>query len=820
MNILNKLTLTHLKLNKRRTIVTILAIAISTVLMLGVSLAFSTLKQLQIDLTESFSGDQHVTFKDMPIDKIKTLDSIKDVERYNYSKAIGISGKEYSYYVTVKGNKGLIEKIVLSKGEHPKNSNEIIVSEKKYKIGDDYLINDCKVRLDDKKEDTKIEKILTYDKLNLHSCKTTTAKVVGIIKEDIYPNKISIALANNYVLDDNIDNYKEDAKVFVRFKDIKKVQEGIDRINATSHTDYNINKELLAANGVVKYGNITKVYNRIILAVLTVLVVGCSIVIYNSFAISVMERKKQFGTLSSIGTTKRQIIRTVFFEVLIVGILGIILGVVLSYLIAFIGVYLINVIADGTIAIKVRVASDFSFISISLIYIVLTIIISAIIPALKASRFSPIELIRQSDDIKIKSKKVRSPKFIEKFFGIEGSISYKNMKRNKKKYRISVISLVIGIILFIAAYTFSTGIKKTLTASFNNIQVNSVIHFISSNKDKETIKNIETFANRVYKNSNIKDPLILKQGMFVLKNFDTRLFTGNNKNVKEEHANIHVIEVDKQNFNNMLKKIGKKEIKPIVYNKDIIISYNNKKRITTIQNKFKSAPKSLEFSDGLKVNDFYVDSFEYNNDGLFNSNAGFVVLLVPEGYFNDKLSLNQVRIYFDTIDVEAFKSDLEKYAELDRVEYEFINISEIAKGINKILLIFNGFVYAFIILVSMVGITSIINTIATSMNLRKKEFAMLRSIGLTTSGFNKILILESIFIAIKAILYSIPFSMLIIYGYNHIIKDVMEGEFYIPWRGILSSMIMVFLIILIITIYSTRKIKKENILDALKMEAI
>ena len=100
---------------------------------------------------------------------------------------------------------------------------------------------------------------------------------------------------------------------------------------------------------------------------------------------------------------------------------------------------------------------------------IIVIIISAYLPALAASKISPIKAIRLNDDIKIKSKKLKTPYLVNKLFGVYGDFAYKSMKRNKKKYRITIISLFISVVLFIM---FSSYIYYIIGGA--NISMNQV----------------------------------------------------------------------------------------------------------------------------------------------------------------------------------------------------------------------------------------------------------------------------------------------------------------------------------------------------------
>ena len=185
----------------------------------------------------------------------------------------------------------------------------------------------------------------------------------------------------------------------------------------------------------------------------------CLLYTSNSFAISVMERKKEFGLLSSIGATKKQLSYTVFFEALIEGIIGIILGICGAYIGIGTVIIIINNLIGDILVLKLNLVTNIVFIIIPVIFMILVIFISALVPSRRAAKVSPIEAIRQNDDIKINKKKIKTGKLVNKLFGIEGEIALKNIKRNKKKYRVTIVSLFISIVLFIS---FSSYMNYTI----------------------------------------------------------------------------------------------------------------------------------------------------------------------------------------------------------------------------------------------------------------------------------------------------------------------------------------------------------------------
>jgi putative ABC transport system permease protein len=332
--------------------------------------------------------------------------------------------------------------------------------------------------------------------------------------------------------------------------------------------------------GASKYNNILTSMMSMLSIMLGLVSIACIIVIYNSFAISVMERKKQFGLFSSIGATKKQLRKTVLYEASVLSLISIPLGIISAYFGIGIVVIIMNSLLkealDGT---AVKLCTYPTFVIVPIIFMIFTIFISAFIPARKASKISPIEAIRLNDDIKIKGKKVKSPRWIRRLFGVEGDMAYKNMKRNKKKYRITVASLFISIVLFIS---FSGYLTYTLKGATSYLSVPEFDIQISYN---DTIN--KDIINKIKTNEDVKEYAIYKTINLNTKTNIDSMYTKEyreflTKQKVQNDNQILVIIQDDQTYNNYLNKIGKKEPKPILYNNysGIVYGQNSRKSYT------------------------------------------------------------------------------------------------------------------------------------------------------------------------------------------------------------------------------------------------
>ena len=194
--------------------------------------------------------------------------------------------------------------------------------------------------------------------------------------------------------------------------------------------------------------------------------IGSIFLIYNSFNISLNERTHQFGILSSVGATAKQLRNSVLFEGLCIGAVGIPIGVIVG--IGSIGL-VISVVARnfGNIlysTVPLTLTVSIPAIVVAAAVSMVTILISAYIPARKAASTPVMESIRQTNEVKIESKAVKTSKLAERIYGLEGTLALKNFKRNKKRYRSIVLSLVLSVVLFVSTSAFGTDLKQAVGA--------------------------------------------------------------------------------------------------------------------------------------------------------------------------------------------------------------------------------------------------------------------------------------------------------------------------------------------------------------------
>ena len=848
MSILNRLTIKNLRLNKKRTIVTIIGIILSTALMVGIGLLFSSFQDLMIRDTIGYSGKYEAKYND--VDLIKLNDIKNKNFTYFYEKPIGFSktqsSNEYKPYMYITSvNREYFDELKLIEGDIPKNENEIVISNHvitngglDYKVGDIVTFTYGSRNIDGNITLANSELV---DGEFLTNEGTHTYKIVGIVDRSNFEN-YSASGYTAFTVDVNSDNGNVNLYVmFNKNKNIIKQSEELAK-ELNYNGDINYNSTLLALYGESTYGNVMSSMGGMMIIMLSLVSIGCIIVIYNSFAISVMERKREFGLLSSIGATKKQIKKSVFYEALVVGVIGIVFGILGAYIGIGTVILIINNLISDMLEYKLHLVTNLLFIIIPVIFMIIVIGVSAFIPSRRASKVSPIEAIRQNDDIKINKKKIRTSKLVLKLFGIEGEIALKNIKRNKKKYRVTIVSLFISIVLFISFSSYMNYTLNTASSVMGEVPYDYQISYFGDDNNKEALDKI----NEIVKSSDVKEYVSYSVGNLSIigdytysdEYLDFYKSAYGDDGIKAlnnlKYQSIYILVLDDNSYNKYKKLIGLDKDSVILLNRFKGVSYGNNKRVNydiPVINNGNINIKICNFDDDEEN----VDTTKYCNkniDNIFVTNKSFD-LIEEFSYMDDfKLIVNK-KLYDSILDggtdftqfniisdntnnIDKLTKELDKYSNVN-----YINIKESMKQANNLILVVKILMYGFISLVTLIGVTSVFNTISTSMALRKREFAILRSIGLTRGGFNKMLFFESLFFGMKSLIFALPVSIGVTILIHYSLSDMMSiSTIIIPWKAIIISIVSVFIIVLLTMMYSSSKIKKHNIIEQIREENI
>ena len=547
--------------------------------------------------------------------------------------------------------------------------------------------------------------------------------------------------------------------------------------------------------------------------------------IKNSFDISITEKNKQYGMLRSIGATKKQVRKNVLFEATILALIGIPLGIFLGYFASFILVKISNMFLKDLVVTQTEINFELIFdlnwmsAAISALLGMVTIYLSSLRIARKAAKVSPINSIRNSADIKIKSKKLKVPKLIKSIFKIGGEISYKNMKRNKKRYRVTVISIVLSIMVYISLTAFMQIMLKQLQAALGNIDYDISCHIYKEN-DEEITK-----LNNIAKTTEGVTEYTLLQSD--VGKYDKKFLNKEIKQISEnfpDNETVSIIAVGDIEYNKYIKSLGLNynDIKDKAILIDTVSTATidaSKKPVREIRmlNLKENDKFDVKRDNGEKLT-FEIAKVTKKRPFATNEDMStpYKILVLSNEYYN-KIFKDEKRYsaYYKIKDASKVKTQIEESLK-DYKKYFISNVQERYNNEKHLITLVSIFLYGFIIIIILIGVTNIVNTITTSMELRKQEFAILRSVGMTNKEFNRMIRLETLFIGIKSLFFGIPLGTAIAYG----IYQVGKMPFEIPLKPILYSAIAVIVLIASIMQYSLIKIKKQNTIETIRNENI
>jgi len=646
-------------------------------------------------------------------------------------------------------------------------------------------------------------------------------------------------------VDDNSLNINDNINAYVVVKNVNgslyKNSEDIAQQNNIEKVNVNFNNNLLRYYGVTGNDYLRLTLFSLAGIILGVIIIGSVALIYNAFAISVSERARHLGMLSSIGATKKQKRNSVFFEGAIIGAISIPIGIIAGLVGIGATFAFINTFLDEALNVteKLQVVVTPASILVACAISIVTIFISTFIPALKASKISAIDAIRQTHDIKLTRKAVKTSKIIRNIFGLEAEIGLKNVKRNRKRYLATVFSLVISVVLFLSVSYFTENLKKSLSMSQDDIKFD-----IQMNSEKMDVADYQAYTNlehitkssiiqRTQFNAWIDESEISKELRELVKKNSSLLDDG------KYRYSVSLNALDEESFQDYAEQVGVnlEDVQNSETPTAIIID-EIKYEDSRVKGKKIVETKSIHTKPG-EVIELFKPSFENEESelvtkvvigaltdqvpmGVSTSSVGSLEVIVSEKtmkqIMNEKTEIVvETSLYMNTSDSMATQEAIEEITDSNVSIY---NVSQNRQRTKQLILLMSVFTYGFIALISLISIANIFNTISTSISLRKREFAMLRSVGMTSKGFNKMINYESIFYGFNALMYGLPISVLVMFGIHWSLGYTFEYGFTLPWKSILFVIIIIFIIVSSAMLYSTSKIKKENIIDGLKQENI
>lgn len=882
MKLLNKLTLKNLRLNKVRTIVTIVGIMLSAALITVVSGMALSGRQTMIDAQMVYGGNYDVVFDITNNAKIDEIRHNRNVESAYYRERLGYAeatnaDDEYCAYTVLGLSKdayGNLFKINLEDGKFPTNSSEAVVTRafktqdgKEVKVGD-------KITLDVGILTNKDGEVFTEDRAgelfpkefkecNIIDKSKKTYTVTGIIEKpqtgEIYnPSYLSVVYtASDEKAPVEAVRTKNMNKLYVLYtpQSESRYLENTDEILGCSKgedwsqdiysdpdndagiqaVDYN--SPLLSMKGYGSNDATNTVIFSLAVIIIIIVMLASVFVIRNSFAISITEKTSMYGMLASVGATKRQIRRNVLFEGFILGLIGTPLGILLGLGVNAILVTILNsVLGDMLNGAKFVFVTPTIPIICAIVLSAVTIFCSSFFIALRASRIPPLVAIRGNKDIKIKNNKpYRTSKLTKKLFGVGGEIASKSLKRSRKKYRTTVISIVVSVAMFIAVSAFMD-YGMTYTEHYYGKPDYSYMVSGIDTKQAQTIEKMPEIENYLtvglqYGHVSADVPVNECGENFLYDNADGTKSFGAEFLEFEHDTFVQICRELKLDYSKVKGGV-------LVYSKVTPYNMENMEGTGEPMKLFgKTAPTKLTVygndDDGneliagkLKVSSVFdkiPESIEYvTGDG---TTLGGSLIIGEQGVISPQLGEHEcyITLYANTSNHTSLTNRIESMPSTGDSE-SYISIFDYEENVrqfNAVMLIVGIFVYGFIGVISLIGMTNIFNTISTNMQLRSKEFASLKSIGMTKKEFNRMIRLESLMYGIKSLLIGIPLGVLGVFAiFSAFSKGSVPMGFVFPWKAILISIAVVFVAVWLIMKYSISKVNKQNIIETIRNDNI
>ncbi|HEY1014366.1 MAG TPA: FtsX-like permease family protein, partial [Herpetosiphonaceae bacterium] len=609
------------------------------------------------------------------------------------------------------------------------------------------------------------------------------------------------------------------------------------------------NERLLPWMGGSGRSNYARFFLALIATLVALIVGGSALVIYNAFAISIGERKRQFGMFASAGATAAQIRRIVLTEAGVIAAIGIPLGI----LGAIGGVAVLLRLTQGIVA---RVIADAEqgmplvvsplVIALTILFAAATILLSAWIPARRAARVSSIDAIRLIGELAAgqqlpASSRLRTSPLIRRLFGFEGELALKSLKRDRKKYFTTVLSLMISIILFVAfnalmLYATTTqrmasqamGFDLLIDLDYRQTRANDFAAQVGALPEVQRV----AFRRCTYQRYVPPRAGLTDQARQALRELNLPLVGEGG----QYQFVLQVCAVGPAEFAHYLARLG---LDPAPYAdpaapRGILVNHYNQRRdgklydfdLFTLK---PGDPIAIAPEGGATAGLTWTVGAVTGETPLSLMGVGPALvadLVVSDAVFDglrDRLlqlgPINPGAMYVKSDAPDAAAAAIKRlYQSTVGGNFSYQSMAEFNQSGGLQTLLMKLFFYGFLALITLIGVTNIINTLDTNIKLRRREIAMLRSVGLTPGGFRRMLRYESLFYGLTALLYGLPLGIALSAFIHSRFDGVSTFAFTLPWGAIAACVLGVLAIVFVTMAVSGAMIRNDNIADTIKEE--
>lgn len=947
MNLMKRLTLKNLKLNRKRTIVTIVGIILATALLSALVTLVSSFQYSMIEYQKQKDGDFHVKFSNVKMSELSEFKNNRNIEStfetmgMGFAKLDGCKNEDKPYAYVMATDEAGFERgcFKLIEGRMAKNEDEIVIPRHlktngriDIKVGDEITLDVGK------RYDSNTESVIGENCAYEHEAETLTGtvtkhyKVVGIMERPGYGMEDYSAAGYTFVTYSDelaaIDNgtkseaseadttltvysrYTQkalrnkdavtadiigvDEKLFAKANNssVEMTAEESDRFlkeMEDAKYDIYINGFLISYECVFPIDGSFKALFTVAAVVALIIILTSVYCIKNSFNISITEKIRQYGMLASVGATRRQIKSSVKTEAAMLGVVGIPVGTMSGILASLVLVKVVNALSAGWLNFALSFHTSLPALILAVILSIATIYFSATGSARRAAKVTPLEAIRNTKEIKIKSAKLKTPAIIGRIWGIGGVISYKNIKRNNKKYRTTVTSIVICSVTFIVISYFMSMAFSMVGMSYASTDYNIGIN-MSYKKDIDIeklsklvsgIEGVDDYLVGAGYDFDVDNPKYTKEygeycrqlydesedvsQMFLITVLDDKSYDKYASDAGIKNAATGAILVNKYTFdvyNENSSKYVKKEMELYKYKAGDTIEcgYNVYDDASDDDNAVEGDTESStddnnavegDTESSTEDNNGYVDEETINNGvrktvdvtiagvtdkvpigykGYSNTTLMFMNQKGFESLWADGKSGNELKpgyasylayVVAENADdyQDTFEKETEENPEYSQISFYVSNLDKEMRDEKSLFTLLGVFAYGLIVVIALIGITNIINTLSTGMELRSREFATLRSIGMTDKQFAGMVRLESVFISVKALVIGVPLGVLISYLLCVMMNRMDDAIMYEPpYKAIILCIVVVIMLIYAIMKLSMTKLRHNNIIETIKNE--
>lgn len=854
MSIFNKVTMESMKKSRTRTLVTIIGVALSAAMITAVATFALSLQDYTIRGASEKYGSWHVSFPDATASFVEKQEhndevaSLTTFENLGYASLSDGKNPNKPYLFMAGFNQSTFEQLPLQlvSGRLPKNSSEVLIPEHLASNGGVHIAVGDSITLDLGERRQENQVLGQHDpysiegepgafKEKLVPKMTKTYKVVGICQRPSFEEFTAPGYTLITAADPAVPAISRNA--FVTLKNPRMVKNYAEKV--AGKKSYVLNENVLRFMGLSE----DTIFNTLLFSVGGILVllvmVGSIFLIYNSFIISLNERTQQFGILSSVGATPKQLRNSVLFEGICIGAIGIPLGMLaglgsIRLVISLVARNFSNIMyADVPLKLILSVPVLLFAALISLI----TILISAYLPARKAANTPIMESIRQTNEVKLEVKNIRTSKLAERLYGLEGTLALKNFKRNKKRYRSIVLSLTLSVVLFVAARSFGAHLQQAAERSVVDSDYDLVFTTPDMPENQlfqlyDELKTVDGVSASSYQ-ANVNYSTVVPT---------TELSSAYRSKLQESTAQTHTFPltiqfIEDSEYRKFLQSLNlpveeymgtnakmtavakSKAGKPKNGKSELIDLFAQDKQTLTITPKTEAPNAAQQQVDVTFVDTIPLDTLP-SQPGERKSDVFMIVAPYQlKEQFSPAGIQQQLGLTFLSDRPAQSVKKMENILQQKGITsaYTLYNAKEIFDQNRNIIFVVNVFTYVFVGMISLIAVANVFNTISTNIKLRRRELAMLRSVGMSDRGFNKMMLFECALYGLRALLLGIPAAAIIAWLiYKGMVAGGAEISFLFPWGSLLISMTSVFLIVLITMFYAVSKLKKENIIDALR----